>query len=209
MPEQLSPEWFAARLGKVTASRIPDLLAKTKTGWGASRANYAAQLIAERLTGQPQESYGNAAMQWGIENEGYAKTAYEFHRDQEVLPVFFLDHPRIKMAGASPDGLVGELGLCEIKCPQTATHIETLINRVIPTKYINQMQFQMACAERDWCDFVSFDPRMPEHMRLFVARINRDNKTIEQMEKDVAEFLDELETRVSKLTELYQRKEAA
>jgi putative phage-type endonuclease len=206
---QGSVEWFQERLGKVTASRVADVLAKTKTGYSASRANYMAQLIAERLTGQPQESYTNAAMQWGIDTEPAAKAAYEFYRDAEVLPVSFLNHPKIKMSGASPDGLVGNGGLVEIKCPNTATHLDTLLNGSIPGKYILQMQWQMACGEREWCDFVSFDPRMPAHMQLFVSRIDRDAVQLAAMEKEIVGFLAEIDGKIEQLNSLYQQKDRA
>lgn len=200
---QGSPEWFAARLGKVTASKISDLTAKTKTGWGASRANYMAQLVAERLTGTPGESFTNAAMQWGTEQEPFARESYCAKIGSEVGLVGFVDHPRISMSGASPDGLVGSIGLVEIKCPNTATHIETLLGQSVPGKYISQMQWQMACTGRQWCDFVSFDPRMPSHMQMFVSRVNRDNIAISELESMVVVFLDELAEKVSALTHLY------
>lgn len=206
--EQGSADWFAARLGKVTASRVSDVIAKTKSGWSASRANYMAQLVAERLTGQPQESYSNAAMQWGIEQEPLARAAYEFRADATVTPAWFIDHPKIAMSGASPDGLIGDTGLVEIKCPNTATHIETLIGKNTPDKYLAQMQWQMACTGAKWCDFVSFDPRLPESMRLFVSRVHRDDERIKELEKEVLAFLAELDAKVKTLTELYQ-KEAA
>lgn len=206
--EQGSADWFAARLGKVTASRVSDVVAKTKSGWSASRANYMAQLVAERLTGQPQESYSNAAMQWGIEQEPLARAAYEFRTDATVTPAWFIDHPKIAMSGASPDGLIGDVGLVEIKCPNTATHIETLIGKNTPDKYLAQMQWQMACTGAKWCDFVSFDPRLPESMRLFVSRVHRDDERIKELEKEVLAFLAELDAKVKTLTDLYQ-KEAA
>lgn len=203
---QGSPEWFAARCGKVTASRIADLTAKTRTGWGASRANYEAQLIAERLTGKPAESYTNAAMQWGIDTEPQARDAYCFLHDAEVLEVGFVVHPTMPDAGASPDGLIGDDGLLEIKCPNTATHISTLLGASVPKKYISQIQFQLACTARQWCDFVSFDPRMPVEMQMYVERIERDDKVIEEMESEVRKFLIELSGKVSKLRKLYEGK---
>ena len=184
MNEQGSPEWFQIRLGKVTASRVSDVIAKTKSGWAASRANYMAQLVAERLTGQAQESYSSAAMQWGTENEPLARAAYEFRTDATVTPAWFIDHPNIAMTGASPDGLIGDVGLVEIKCPNTATHIETLMGQAIPGKYESQMLWQMACTGAKWCDFVSFDPRLPEKMRLFVSRLQRDDKRIKELETE-------------------------
>lgn len=202
---QGSPEWKAARLGCATASRVADLIAKTKTGWGASRANYMAQLIAERLTGEAQESYTNAAMQWGLDTEPHARAAYEFYQGSPVQEVGFILHPTIKKTGASPDGHVNSDGSIEIKCPNTATHIETLLGQKVPEKYIIQMQFQMACTGRKWCDYISFDPRMPETMRLFVSRLMRDNARITELEKMVSEFLTELDGKVSELTKLYVR----
>jgi len=206
---QGSPEWFAARLGKVTASRVADVIAKTKTGWGASRRNYMAELIAERLTGTNAASYTNAAMQWGIDTEPQARDAYCFRSDADVTEIGFVDHPSIAMTGASPDGLIGDAGMVEIKCPNTATHIETLEGEEIDGKYITQMQWQMACTERQWCDFVSFDPRMPESMRLFIKRVPRDAATIKTLETEVAAFLAEVDAKVENLRRLYETKIAA
>ena len=206
---QGSPEWHALRIGKVTASRVSDVIAKTKTGWGASRANYMAELIAERLTGEPADKFTNAAMAWGTEEEPDARAAYEFFRDAQVVEVAFIDHPSIGMTGASPDGLVGDHGLVEIKCPNTATHLDTLLTQAIPTKYVTQMLWQMACTGRQWCDFVSYDPRLPETMSLFVKRVDRDDKLIASLERDVAEFLAELDLKLAQLDTLYGVKEAA
>lgn len=199
---QRSPEWHAERGGRVTASRIADVLAKTRSGWGASRANYRAQLIAERLTGVVQDSYTNTAMQWGVEHEAEAIAAYEFYRDATVEPCGFIAHPTIQMSGASPDGLVGADGLIEAKCPQTATHIETLLQRTVPGDYLLQMQWQMACTGRAWCDWISFDPRMPEHLKLLVIRVPRDNALIATVEDEVRNFLSEVEDTVAKLSAL-------
>jgi putative phage-type endonuclease len=209
MIEQGSAEWFAQRLGKLTASRLADALAKTKSGYSASRANYIAQLVAERLTGVPAESYTNAAMQHGIDTEPLARAAYEFHTDNTVEPAGFIDHPVIEMTGASPDGLVGDDGLVEIKCPNTATHIETLLGGSVPGKYRLQMTWQLACTGRQWCDFVSFDPRMPENMRLFIWRLHRDDALIASLENDVIDFLGELDRKLDDLRRLYPLREAA
>jgi len=200
---QGSDEWKAARLGKVTASRVADIVAKTKSGPSASRANYMADLIAERLTGAPTEGYTSREMQWGTDNEGAARSAYEWYRDAEVEQVAIVEHPFIKMSAASPDGLVSDDGLVEIKCPNTATHIETLLHGGVPLKYVTQMQWQMACTSRLWCDFVSFDPRLPEAMRLFVTRIERDDKYILELEAAVDQFLVELTAKVAALTVKY------
>jgi len=200
--EQRTDDWWSARLGKVTASRIADAVAKTKNGWGASRANYMAELVAERLTGVSANGYTNAAMQWGIDTEPEARVAYEFDRDADVIEVGFIDHPEIAMTGASPDGLVGEEGMVEIKCPNTATHIDTLLGTPVADKYIKQMQWQMRCADRQWCDFVSYDPRMPEDLKLHVKRVERDSDLIAQLEGDIKSFLRELDEKVAALTEL-------
>ena len=196
---QGSPEWFAARCGVVTASRRADLMARTKAGWGASRANYMAQLIAERLTGKPGDSFTSAAMQWGIDNEPLARAAYEFYTDTTVDQVGFVFNELIKESCASPDGLIGKSGLIEIKCPNTATHIETLLSDKINKKYILQMQWQLACTKRQWCDFVSFDCRMPEEMKLFVKRVDRDNELIKDISDNVFTFLEEMNSKIVQL----------
>ena len=200
--EQRSDEWFAARIGKVTASRVADVLAKTKTGYSTTRDNYMAQLVCERLTGQKGESFTNAAMQWGTETEPLARISYEVAQNVLVDEVGFVPHPSIIMAGASPDGLVGDDGLLEIKCPNTATHIETLLSQTVPNKYNTQMQFQMACTGRLWCDFVSFDNRLPSELQLFVKRVPRDNMYIRLMEEEIVKFLNELDIKIAQLMEI-------
>lgn len=209
MTEQGTPEWKAERAGKATASKIADIVAKTKTGWGASRANYMAQLVAERLTGQPTEGYTNAAMQHGTVTEPEARDAYAFAYDVDVEQVGFIPHPTIEWAGASPDGLAGDEGLVEIKCPNTATHIETLLGAPIERKYVLQMQWQMACTGRKWCDFASYDNRMPGSMALYVQRVERDDLLIAQLETDVREFLKEVAQQVADLQSKFELKEAA
>lgn len=199
--EQGTPEWFAARLGNVTASRVADVIAKTKSGYSASRENYMAQLICERMTNTVAESYTNAAMQWGTETEPLARAAYESIADVLVDEVGYVQHPRIERAGASPDGLIGLFGLLEIKCPNTATHIDTLITEQVPTKYITQMQWQMVCTGRAWCDFVSFDPRLPNGLQMFVKRVEFDTEYAATLEIEVVKFLAELDTKISKLNE--------
>ncbi len=201
--KQGSDEWHAVRLGRVTASRVSDVVARVKTGWGASRATYMAQLIAERLTGVPCETFTNAAMAHGVATEPEARAAYSFRADAEVTEVGFVEHPAISMAGASPDGFVHPDGLLEIKCPTISTHIETLLGGKVPDKYVMQCLFQMACTGRAWCDYISYDPRMPEHMRLFVKRIPRDDDRIAQLEKDVLGFLSELDDKLDNLNRLY------
>ena len=199
MIEQRTDEWFAARIGKVTASRVADVIAKTKTGYSATRDNYMAQLVCERLTGQKGESFTNAAMQHGTETEPLARLSYEVAQNVLVDEVGFVPHPSIEMAGASPDGLVNDDGLLEIKCPNTATHIETLLSQTVPGKYNTQMQFQMACTGREWCDFVSFDNRLPAELQLFVKRVPRDEVFIRLIEAEIVQFLAELDDKINKL----------
>jgi len=199
--EQRTEEWFAARCGRVTASRVADIIAKTKTGASASRDNYLAQLVCERMTGKPAESYSNAAMLHGTETEPFARAAYEARMDLLVTEVGFIDHPWITMSGASPDGLANE-GMVEIKCPNTATHIDTLLSQTVPAKYITQMMWQMACADRPWCDFVSFDPRLPERHQLFIKRINYDPEMVNMLENSVIQFLGDVDLKIQQLESL-------
>lgn len=206
---QGSAEWFAARCGRVTASRVADVIAKTKTGPAASRANYMAELIAERLTQTTAASFSNAAMQWGTDQEPFARSAYMQAITADVMEVGFVPHPEIDMSGASPDGLVGMDGLLEIKCPNTATHLDTLLSEAIPAKYLTQMHWQMACTNRDWCDFVSFDPRMPPEMALFVRRVPRDISLIVSLEGEVTEFIAEMDRKLEQLSAKYRVAEAA
>lgn len=201
--DQRSPEWYAARLGKVTASRVADIIAKTKTGYSTSRANYMAELVAERLSGKSGDSYSNAAMQWGTEQEPNARAAYESAKGVLVQEVGFVPHPTIGDAGASPDGLIDNVGLIEIKCPFTATHIDFLTTDAIPDKYITQMQWQMACTGRLWCDYASYDPRLPERMQLKIKRVPRDPFIISNLEMEVTQFLLDLTAKITKLKSLY------
>jgi len=202
--EQRSDEWLQHRVGRVTASRIADIMAMTKSGPGAARANYAAEIVTERLTGEPGGSgFTNAAMQWGTEQEPLARMAYEFSRDAEVIEVGFIDHPTIEMAGCSPDGLVGDKGMVEIKCPNTATHLKTLETEKIDGKYLKQIQFQLACSGRAWCHFISFDPRLPGAMQLYVQRVPRDTAMIKEIEVEVQSFLREVDLTVERLRAKY------
>ena len=201
--EQQTEEWFSQRLGKVTASRVADIIAKTKSGYSTSRANYMAELICERLTGSRGDSYMNAAMAWGTATEPPARSAYEAATGQLVETVGFVPHPTILEAGASPDGLVGDDGLVEIKCPNTSTHIDTLLGKSVPSKYITQIQWQLACTGRKWCDFVSYDPRMPENMQMFLFRVPRNDETIAELVKEVVQFLLELDGKITNLQKEY------
>jgi putative phage-type endonuclease len=208
---QGTAEWRQARCGSLGASSVHEALAKTRTGWGASRANVQARLLVERLTGIPQDTYSNAAMQHGIDTEPEARAAYQFETGVLVGKVGLFKHPSIVGTHASPDGTVGDDGLVEIKCPSTATHIETLLGETIPSKYIIQCQWQMACTGRQWCDWASYDNRLPESMQLFKKRISRDMRHIAELETQVIAFLSELDAKLAALTSRYgiPQKEAA
>ena len=201
MDAQRSPEWFQARAGKATASRFKDIMAKIKSGEAAVRKNYRAQLVVERLTGLAQETYTNAAMQYGTETEPQARAAYEFKSDNQVEEVGFIQHKEF-LAGCSPDGLIGLDGGVEIKCPfQSAVHIDTLLNGV-PSEHLAQIQGSLWITGRQWWDFVSFDGRMPAHLQLYIKRIERDDKYIINLESEVIMFLGEVSETVSKLEKL-------
>jgi len=199
--EQRSEEWYAARCGKVTASKINDIVKRIRNGdWAASRRNYAAQLVTERLTGKPHiPVYTNEHMEWGKEQEAPAREAYEKATGSAVEEVGFVDHPTIGMAGASPDGLIGDDGLLEIKCLIKANHIEILLSEDLE-KYKNQMIWQLACTGRQWVDFVSYNPEMPEDMQLFVKRFYRNEEEIEKVEREVRIFLEEVDETYNDLT---------
>ena len=207
MIEQRTEEWFQQRLGKVTASRISDVIAKTKTGVSTSRQNYLVQLVSERLTGKKGDSFVNQAMIDGIEREAAARELYMRTRGVSVTEVGFFDHPTIAMSGASPDGAVNAeedgkyAGLIEIKCPIESTHTSTLMSKSVPSKYIPQMQWQLACTGAKWVDFVSYNPNFPEELQLFVARVDRDDTYIAELEAEVIKFLDEVEQTIIKLKE--------
>jgi putative phage-type endonuclease len=206
---QGSEEWLQARVGKVSASRMADLCAKTKSGYSTSRANYCAELVAERLTGKPAEKFKNAAMEWGSAQEADARRMYCFLNDCTVQQVGLVLHPTLEHACASPDGLVGEDGLLEIKAPMTATHISTLLGGEIDGKYLKQMAWQMNLTGRAWCDFVSFDPRLCPEMQLFIKRVHRDDRLIAELESEVRSFLDEVAGTVDRLRKLYLPTEIA
>lgn len=193
MIEQGSVEWHNQRLGKVTASRISDVMAKTKTGYGASRKNYMMELLCQRLTGRKEEGYINAAMQRGTDLEPMARGMYEGLNGVLVVETAFVDHPVIPMTGASPDGLVGEEGLIEIKCPNTAQHVEFLRTGEIDNGYKLQMLWQIVCTDRSWCDFVSYDDRMPQELQYKCVRYTPNGDEIGNVAQEVKKFLAELD----------------
>lgn len=199
MIEQGSLEWFKARHGNASASRITDIIAKTKSGYSASRENYLTQLVLERF-GIFDESYTNAAIEHGTETEPFARAAYEIKNRVMVQEVGYILHPKIPRSGASPDGQVNN-GLLEIKCPLSKTHFEYLLGEKIPSKYIPQMAWQMACTGCEWCDFVSFDDRVPEGLQYFEIRYNRDNEYIAMLENEVQIFLVEVDKKFNVLQE--------
>jgi len=204
MIEQGSDAWQAARTGKLTASRVADMLATVKTGESASRKNLKADLIVERLTNQKTESFTSGAMNWGVETEPQARAAYEVMTGNFVDQIAFVDHPTIAMFGCSPDGLVDDNGLIEIKCPNSATHLESLETQTIPKKYITQMQTQLCVTGRQWCDFVSFDPRLPEPLNLLIIRVERDDEYISMIESEAIKFLQEVQNKVDNLLKQVQ-----
>jgi len=204
--DQRTEEWFVQRLGKVTASKVADLMAKTKSGYSTSRDNYMAQLVVERITNTKADSFSNSAMEWGTTQEPFARAAYESFTKTMVEEIGFVQHPKIEWAGASPDGLIDDDGLVEIKCPNTATMIDTLLTGKVPQKYYIQMQMQMACTQRAWCDYAVFDSRMPAKAQLFVKRVPRDDVFIAEMEAEIINFLVEVDVQVSQLIKLIEGK---
>ncbi len=199
---QGSTEWHQARLGSVGASQVADVIAKTKSGYSSSRNNLMARMICEKLTGKPTETYSNAAMQFGVENEAAARQMYQFITDYTVTEIGIVKHPTIVGTHASPDGLVNDDGLVEIKVPNSATHIETLLGSSIDGRYNTQMHWQMAVTGRKWCDFVSFDPRLPVELQIKIQRVNRNDEYISMLETEVNAFLAELDEKLKKLEEL-------
>lgn len=200
---QGSPEWQQARCGSLGASMISDALAKTKSGWGAMRANLQTRLLIERITGVPQDSYQSQAMIDGIDREPDARAAYCFLAGAEVQTVGLIRHPEIDGSHASPDGLIGDNGVLEIKCPQPSAHLAALLGEPIPQKYLYQMLWQMRCADREWADYVSYSPQFPVEMQLVWKRVPRDDKMIASIESEVRIFLSELDEKVSQLRSRY------
>lgn len=199
--EQGSQEWHDIRCGRITASRISDIMAKLKSGKpSASRKSYISELVAERLSGQPADFYMNSYMQWGIDTEPKAREAYERENLVEVKEIGFKVHPDIENAGCSPDGVI-DPGLIEIKCPKTSTHLDTVLSGKIPKKYILQMQWQMCCMDAEWCDFVSYDPRLPSPHDIWIKRISRDDELIKQIESEVIEADKEVDNIIEKLNQ--------
>lgn len=200
--EQGSDEWKQARLGHVTASNMAEVMSKGKgTAEAVGRYKYKVRLVAERLTMTAGESYSNAAMQWGIEQEQFACIAYEAQKENFVDKIGFVLHPEIKWLGVSPDRIVGHDGLIEVKCPNTTTHLDYLFENKVPAEYYKQIQCQLWVTGRQWCDFVSYDPRLPKRNQLLIVRTERDESLIKEMEAQTLQFLAEVETLIIKLGE--------
>lgn len=200
--EQRSDAWYAAKAGKFSASEMADLLSGRGKKPTATRTNLIAKKVAERLTGVMERGFTSAAMQHGIDFEDEARDLYFIHRELPIEEEGFIDHPAIPFSGCSPDGMVADDGLVEIKCPNTATHIDYLRTKKVPNKYLYQMQWQMAVTGRQWCDFVSYDPRMPEHLCLLVIRVPRDDELIAELEEAVTEAVKEVEDIINELNEV-------
>lgn len=204
---QGTSEWRKIRMGKVTASRVKHVIAKTKTGYAATRENYLTELVIERF-GILNEGFTNAAMQWGTEQEPFARQHYELETGALVEQVAFIDHPTIEMAGASPDGLVEKYGLLEIKCPNSTTHFNYIREDLVPEEYKSQMAWQMACTGREWCDFVSYDPRVPDGLKYFQIRYVPEDGYIQMLESEVIKFLEEVDARYQELKLIMDKRAA-
>lgn len=221
--DQGTDAWRQHRAGSVTGTGFADVLTKLKdpTKESKTRQNYRLQLLAERITGQPAPEIYAPALAWGKENEDNARMAYEMHMAAQGTPVLvqrvgFQQHKTLDWVGTSPDGLVGDKGMLEIKCPfNSANHLLTLILASekfaaallgekgdlipVPPEHIPQIQGNLWVLERDWCDFTSFDPRVPEHLQLYVHRVYRDAVYIAKLEEAVKQFLDEVDANASVL----------
>ena len=221
--EQGTADWHQFRAGSVTGSGFSNVLMKLKSGAESKvKQTYRMQLLAERITGLPAPEIYAPALSWGKENEDTARTAYEMYKAQEGDPVFvervgFVQHKTLDWVGTSPDGLVGEKGMIEIKCPwNSANHLLTIIYASkklaaallgekdaqlvpVPEEHLPQIQGNLWVLEREWCDFISFDPRVPEHLQLYVARVHRDDAYIKNLETEVKKFLEEIEANVGLL----------
>ena len=196
--DQHTEQWWAARLGKVTASRIGDLTKRTQKGaWAATRNNYLREKVVERITKINRDRRHVPSLTARLELEPDARAAYEWHTDTAIELIGFVNHPRIVDAGASPDGLVSVDGQIEIKCPDSETHLDIISADAIDRDYYLQIQFGLACTGRAWCDFVSFDPTMPEYLKLYIRRIVRDDVKIREIENQVCEFLTEVDQKVA------------
>lgn len=200
--EQRTDAWWQSRLGSITASRLGDLMARTRSGYGASREQYLAELVIERLTGTRAPRFQSRAMEVGIEREAEARDFYAFMRGVEVEEAPFVSHPDVPMTGASPDGRVWDEGLIEVKCPQPAQHLRTLLGEPIARAYLLQMQWQMACDDRQWCDWISYSPDFPQHLSMVVRRVERDDDLIAEIRAEVEKGNAEIQDKLAALETL-------
>ncbi len=194
---QGSEEWLNLRAGKITGSKVSDMMAG---GQSKTKDSYRVQLAIERITGKPVASgYKSAAMQKGNDDEPLAREYYEFANDADVVQVGFILHPTLLNAGCSPDGLVGDDGLIEIKCPNIETHINYLLSKKIPGNYMSQIQWELACTGRKWCDWMTFSKEMPIHLRSLIIRVFRDEKRIAELESTAKQFNIEVDNLIKQL----------
>lgn len=198
---QGSPVWLKARCGRITASRLCDVLATRKDGKeAAKRRDYKMDLIAERLTGISEDNWVSADMDYGTENEPMARMAYELAFDVLVDQIGFAIHPALEYSGASPDALVGKDGVLEIKVPKTTTHLEWKMASVVPEEYVPQMIWEMVCTERFYADFLSYDPRIEDPaLRAFCIRLDYDQELANKYTREVMKFNEEIEEAIDKL----------
>lgn len=205
-------EFRQARAGSIGASDVPDLVRRTNSGWSATRAKLMALKVLELMTGFALPTYQSKAMADGIEKQPLATAAYAFVYDvtvEQPRAPGLVPHPLIHGAHASPDGLVGARGLVEVKCPEHAAHLDTLLSEKITRDYRVQIQWQLACTGRDWCDYVSWHPDFPAPMQLWVQRVERDPLMMDELERDVRAFIAEAQAKVAELKRRYDWQEAA
>lgn len=200
--DQSSPEWVVCRIGRITGSRVPDALKTIKSGaFAASRIDYAYDLALERLTGEPQgPDLSNVSwVQDGKAWEADARALYEFRYNVTVEQIGFATHDELPMFGASPDGLIGDDGVLEIKAPKAKTHLQYLLGKVPPADYLGQMDAEIVCTGRKWCDFVSYNPKFPPHLQFFCVRYTPEQEKLRELEKAVVVFDGEVEAILEKL----------
>ena len=216
---QNTPEWLMQRIGMCTGSKVADVIGRKKqtkaqiekgevAEYLKGRDDYMWDVVVERLTGRATDHYISPAMEHGTDTEPLARAAYETAMDVDVKHGGFFVHPQMEWFGASPDGLIGTDGILEIKCPTTRVHLQYLKDDEIPIDYAPQMLAELACTERKWCDFVSYDDRLPANMRLFIKRFERNDALIAGMEAEVKTFLEDVILRLGELAERFGKSES-
>ena len=197
---QQTDEWWDAKRGKVSASHIADIMAKGKGGKpSTTRRNYMTTLLLERLTGETEETFANAAMENGVEQEPVARAAYEAKHGLDVVQVGFIESQILQNFGASPDGLIEDDGLIEIKCPSHGVHLEYLRSETVPRNYVLQIHGQMMCTDRAWCAFVSYDKSFPPHLQMVERMVERDHDLCAEIAHEVKVFNAELDLLMEEL----------